>query len=337
MRSWAMRMGEIRRTLEDLPRPDEGSAEAVRDRAARVLRPSGALAMLDEVAVWLAGWQRRPEPEVCSPAALVFAADHGVAAEGVSAYPSSVTRLMLRALREGVATACAMASACGARLDVVDCGVGAPTENLRVAPALRADRFTACFDLGRKAVADLDADLLVLGELGIGNTTAAAAICTALFGGPAGDWTGPGTGLDDAGVAHKTAVIADAVERVEGVDDPLEILRHLGGAELVALVGACVEARRRSLPVLLDGFAAVAALAPLERARPGALDHALAGHRSAEPGHRRLLGILGKEPLLDLGLRLGEGSGALAAVPLVRLAAACVTRVGTFDGWGADD
>lgn len=328
-------MDEIRRALVQLPDPDVGSAEAVRGRAGRVLRPPGALAALDEVAVWLAGWQRTPEPQVRAPAAIVFAADHGVAAEGVSAYPPSTTGMMLRALREGTATANAMASDCGVRLVVVDVGVGAPSENLRVAPALDDGRFAACFDLGRKAVADLDADLLVLGELGIGNTTAAAAICTALYGGPTRDWTGPGTGLDAAGVARKTAVVADAVDRAVGTNDPFEILRHLGGSELVALAGACVEARRRSLPVLLDGFTAVAALAPLERVRPGALDHALAGHCSGEPGHRRLLRILGKEPLLDLGLRLGEASGALAAIPLVRLAATCVTRVGVFEERGA--
>ena len=325
---------EMKRVLSALPSPDEEAMAAVRDRAAQVLRPAGALARLDEVAVWLAGWQRTTHPGVASPGAVVFVADHGVAAEGVSAYPAEVTSAMLRALREGVATASVMARTLGGRVSVVDVGVGRPSANLRHEPALSEARFRQCLEAGRRAVSELEADLLVLGEMGIANTTAAAAVCATLFGGPAEEWTGRGTGINDAGFARKVAVVEAARRRVGDGAGPLEVLRQVGGPELVAIAGAAVEARLRSIPVVLDGFVVTAAVAPLEVAGPGALDHCIAGHCSGEPGHRLLLDKLGKAPLLDLGLRLGEGSGALAAVPLVRLAAACVTDVATFSEWG---
>jgi nicotinate-nucleotide--dimethylbenzimidazole phosphoribosyltransferase len=299
-----------------------------------VLRPTGALARLDEVACWLASWQRTPHPRVDRPAVVVFVADHGVAAEGVSAYPAAVTAEMLRALRTGAATAAVMAREIGARLEVVDVGVGRPSGNLRLEAALDEERFGECFDAGRDAVAGLDADVLVFGEMGIGNTTPAAAISAAVFGGPAEEWTGRGTGIDDAVWAAKVAVVEDARRRLPEDCPPDEILRQVGGPELVAIAGAVVEARRRSIPVVLDGFVVTAAVAPLEALVPGALEHCIAGHCSGEPGHRLLLEKLGKPPLLDLGLRLGEGSGALAALPLLRLAAACVTDVATFEEWG---
>jgi nicotinate-nucleotide--dimethylbenzimidazole phosphoribosyltransferase len=271
---------------------------------------------------------------VTRPAAVVFVADHGVAAEDVSAYPSEVTVAMLRALQSGVATASVMARDVGARLSVVDVGVARPSANLVRKAALSTDRFRECFHMGRQAVAQLDADLLVVGEMGIANTTPAAAVCATLFGGLAEDWAGRGTGIDDATLARKVAVVEAARRRIEGVSGPLEVLRQVGGGELVAIAGAVLEARLRSIPLVLDGFVVTAAVAPLEVSRAGTLDHCLAGHCSGESGHRLLLDKLGKPPLLDLGLRLGEGSGALAAVPLVRLAAACVADVATFDEWG---
>jgi nicotinate-nucleotide--dimethylbenzimidazole phosphoribosyltransferase len=318
-----------------LPEPDTAARAAVRERAAHVLRPAGAMARLDEVAVWLAGWQRTDRPAVERAAAIVFVADHGVAAAEVSAYPASVTAEMLRALREGAATASVMARTLDVDLHVVDVGVGEPSGNILHEPALTPKRFAACWEAGRRAVdAVTGTDLLVLGEMGIGNTTAAAALSAALFGGPAEEWTGRGTGVDNNTLARKVAVVDRSRRRIENESDPLELLRQLGGADLVALAAATEAARRRSIPVVLDGFVVTAAVAPLEVARPGALDHCWAGHCSGEPGHRLLLDKLGKPPLLDLDLRLGEASGALAAVPLIRLAAAAVTDVATFEEWG---
>jgi nicotinate-nucleotide--dimethylbenzimidazole phosphoribosyltransferase len=323
--------------LTDLPGPDEGARAAVAERAASVLRPAGALARLDEVAAWLAAWQRTERPAVDAPHAVVFAADHGVAAAaGVSAYPTEVTVAMLDALEKGAATAAAMTKALGMTLDVVDVGVARPTGDLRLEPAMDEERFDEAVQAGVDAVARAGAaDLLVFGEMGIGNTTAAAAVAATLYDEPAAEWCGRGTGLDDDGVARKVEAVEACRTRVRAVtSDPIEILRHAGGAELAAIAGAVAEARRRSIPVLLDGYVVSAAIAPLAVARPGALDHVLAGHRSAEPGHRRLLERLGLVPLIELDLRLGEGSGALIAVPLVKLAAVAVVDVATFQEWG---
>lgn len=323
-----------RKTLETAPPKDETSERALIERAANVLRPAGALARLDAVAAWLGSWQRTATPQVSKPAVVVFVADHGVTTEGVSAYPAEVTVAMLRALNEGVATAAAMSRSVGAQLLVVDVGVGDPSGNIAVEEALSEDRFRASFEAGRKAVRNLDTDLVIFGEMGIGNTTPAAAVAATLFGGPAEEWTGRGTGVDDETWTRKVAAVERARARVPADASPMEILRQVGGAELAAIAGAMTEARARSIPVLLDGFVVTAAIAPLAVLHPGALDNAIAGHRSPEPGHAMLLNKLGLEPLLDLNMRLGEASGALAALPLVRLAATVVVDVATFEEWG---
>jgi nicotinate-nucleotide--dimethylbenzimidazole phosphoribosyltransferase len=298
-----------------------------------VLRPAGALAWLDEVAVWKAGWQRSASPTVEQPVALVFAADHGIAAAGVSNYPSEVTAAMLEATRQGRATINAFATAVGATVRAVDVGVGHPTADMRHGPALTAARFDEITEAAFAAVDELDTDLLVLGELGIGNTTAAAAIAAAFAGGEATVWVGRGTGVDDAGLERKRRAVQESVRRIAGVVDPLEILREVGGSELVGMAAAAVAARHRSIPVVLDGYICTASMLPLHVTDPTVLDHCLAGHCSAEPGHRLLLERLGKQPLLDLDMRLGEGSGAMAAVPLVKMACAGVVEVATFDEW----
>jgi len=324
------------RALADIPDPDHDSAAAVAARAAHVLRPAGALARLDELAVHVAGWQRRPNPSVERPAVLVFAGDHGVVVGGVSAYPADITAAMLTAVRADRATINALARAVGATLRVHDVGVGTPTGDIRVEPALSRARGDEVASIAAAAVDDVaagGADLLVLGELGIGNTTIAAALAAALLGGEADLWVGRGTGVDDVGLGRKRDAVALAVERTRGVADPLDVMVEVGGAETVAMAAACLRARQVDLPVVLDGYVATAAVLPLQCARPDALAHCIAGHRSAEPGHGRLLEHLGLHPILDLGMHLGEGSGALAAVPLVAMACAAVVEVPTFDEW----
>jgi nicotinate-nucleotide--dimethylbenzimidazole phosphoribosyltransferase len=227
-----------------------------------------------------------------------------------------------------------MARSIGAGIRVVDTGVGRPTGDITTEPALSEERFVECFDAGRGAVASAECDLLVAGEMGIGNTTPAAAVAAALYGGPAEVWTGHGTGIDDETWARKVSAVEAARGRVASTAGPIEILRQCGGSELAGICGAIAEARVRSIPVVLDGFVVTSAAAPLDVLFPGALDHCVAGHRSPEPGHSLLLEKLGKEPLLDLEMRLGEASGALAAVPLVRLAAAAVVDVATFQERG---
>ena len=326
-------MNWMRDALANLPQPDLAAGDAVRARAADILRPAGALARLDELAAWVAEWHGTDAPAIRRPAGLIFAADHGVAAAGVSAYPIEVTGAMLAAYRAGKSTVSAFANAVGATVDAIDVGVGRPTGDLRVESALSPERFAECVDAGRAAVEALDADLLVLGEMGIGNTTAAAAVTAALLGGEPDDWVGRGTGVDDDGLARKRDAVGAAVARIAHVTDPMEVLREVGGAELVAMAAAMVAARLRGIPVLLDGYVVTASALPLELVASGALAHCRLGHVSAEPGHRRLAERLALQPLLDLDMRLGEGSGAMAAVPLVRMACVGITDVPTFGEW----
>lgn len=330
-----MNVEDIRRSLDQLPGADATSRDVLAARAAEILRPAGAFARLDELAVWIGSWHATVTPRVERPAAVLFAADHGVAADGVSAYPADVTAAMLAAFRAGRSTLDALARGVGAAVFVHDVGVGRPTANLRLEPAMTHDGFVSAFLAGRAAVRALDAevDLLVVGEMGIANTTSAAALCARLLGGDVAPWVGRGTGVDDERLGHKVSVVADACARTATVDDPLEIFRHLGGHELAAMAGAYVQARHQRLPVLLDGFVATAAMLPLWCVEPSILDHCRAGHCSAEGGHARMLDRLGLVPLLDLGLRLGEGSGAMAAVPLVALACRSLVEVPTFDEW----
>lgn len=326
-------MSLLEQRLADLPVADERSRMAVRKRADNVLRPAGALAWLDDVAVWKAGWQRSSTPSVERPAVLVFAADHGVTVAGVSNYPSEVTAAMLAATQQGRATINAFARTANATVTAVDVGVGVPTGDMRHEAALTPERFDQITTIAFDAVDALDTDLLVLGELGIGNTTAAAAIAAAFAGGEATMWVGRGTGIDDAGLERKQAAVRESVRRIAGVVDPLEILREVGGSELVGMAAAAVAARHRSIPVVLDGYICTASMLPLHVAEATALDHCIVGHCSSEPGHRLLLERLGKHPLLDLEMRLGEGSGAMAAIPIVNMACAGVVEVATFDEW----
>ena len=324
---------QLRSEAAQAPRADADARAATKSRVDNILRPGGAFARLDVVAVHMAAWQRSSTPKVERPAALIFAADHGVAVDGVSAYPAEVTAAMLAAFEAEKATVSALAAIAGATVGAIDVGVGNPTGNLRVEAAMGPERFAEAFAAGRSAVAELDADLLILGEMGIGNTTAAAAVTAAVLGGGSAEFVGRGTGVDDAGYDHKCSVVADALTRIAGIDDPLEVLREVGGSELVAIAGALTEARMRSIPVLLDGYIASAPALVLYVVDPRLTEHCLAGHASAEPGHQLILRRLGIEPLLALDLRLGEASGAMAAVPLVKMACAAVTEVPTFAEW----
>jgi nicotinate-nucleotide--dimethylbenzimidazole phosphoribosyltransferase len=324
----------LTRSLGQLPIRDEVAAASVHERAAQILRPSGALRWLDEIAEWIAGWHHQPLPEVTRPFGLIFAADHGIAAATkVSAYPTGVTQAMFDAYRAGRSTITAFAQIAGASVEAVDVGVGEPTGDIRFESALSLERFDHVVNTAVNAVNAIDTDLLILGEMGIGNTTPSAAVAAALAGGETAAWVGRGTGIDDEGLARKREAVQIAVRRIAGVTDPLEVLREVGGAELVAIAAAVVAARMRSIPVLLDGYVVTAAAMPLAVLNTEALDHCMVGHCSAEPGHRKLLERLGKRPLLDLDMRLGEGSGAMAAVPLIAMACAGITQVPTFGEW----
>lgn len=318
---------------DSLPAPSADSIREIEARIADILRPPGALSRLDEVASWLAGWQGTAAPSVSAPHGLIFAADHGVVVEGVSAFPAEVTGAMLTAFRDSKASVSALAAVAGATVSAIDVGVGNPTGNIRVEDALSAQRFADIFEQGRQAVRDIDTDLLILGEMGIGNTTPAAAVVASLLGGPSAPFVGRGTGINDAGYDTKVAVVSDACARIASENEPLEILRQVGGAELVAIAGALLEARVQSVPVLLDGYIATSPALTLHAIEPELISNCRAGHRSSEPGHRLVLEHLGLSPLLSLDMALGEASGAMAAVPLAKMACALVNDVPTFTEW----
>jgi len=323
--------GDIAAQLENLPQPDPDAAEKASAREANLTKPAGSLGRLEELSAWCAAWQGAYPPKLERVQILVFAANHGVTAQGVSAFPAEVTHQMVANFAAGGAAINQIAAAQGADLRVIGLDLDSPTADFTVAPAMTEEDCAAAFTTGYEAV-DTAADALIVGEMGIGNTTAAAALSCALFGGEPADWAGPGTGLDVAGIAVKTRAVAAAMAlHGDDIGNPVEALRRVGGRELAAMAGAVLAARHDRVPVVLDGFVATAAVAVLERAVPGALDHCVAGHVSGEPGHRRLLEKLGKAPLLDLGMRLGEASGAAVALGVLRCALAAHNGMATFE------
>ena len=321
-------LADVRALLATLPAADQGAIAAAQARNGQLTKPPGALGRLEDVAIWMAGWQGTDRPRAAKPQIVIFAGNHGVTAQGVSAFPAEVTVQMVANFAHGGAAINQLAKAYGAKLDVHALELDRPTVDFTTGPAMTEEEVTAALRKGFEAV-DLGADLFVAGEMGIGNTTVAAALAAALYGGSG--WAGRGTGVDDAGLARKEAAIAAGLARHKAVlDDPLQVLRCLGGREIAAMAGAILGARMARMPVILDGFIACAAAAVLERVTPGALDHCIAGHVSAEGAHGRLLEKLGKEPLLALGLRLGEGSGAALAIGVVQGAVACHSGMSTF-------
>lgn len=330
-----MTMDELRARCRTLPAGDADATAAVRARQGQLTKPPGSLGRLEDLVAWLAAWQRRETPRLERVEIVVFAGNHGVTARGVSPYPAAVTAQMVTNFETGGAAINQLAQQAGARLRVMALRLDQPTADMTEGPALGERGFLDAVAAGFDAV-EPGTDLLALGEMGIGNTTAAAAVAAGLFGGTGADWAGRGTGVDDAGLTRKQDAIDVALRRHAGLD-ALGLAAALGGRELAAILGATLAARIAGVPVLLDGFVATAAAAPLAVLAPGGLDHAVVSHLSAEAGHRRLTDALGQVPLLSLGLRLGEASGAALAIPLLRGALACHTGMATFAQAGVDD
>jgi nicotinate-nucleotide--dimethylbenzimidazole phosphoribosyltransferase len=321
-------LSEFRTVLSNAPDADVAAIAAAQDRNGQLTKPPGALGRLEDLAIWFAGWQGNGRPSLNNPQVIVFAGNHGICAQGVSAFPPEVTEQMVANFEHGGAAINQLSKAFGAKMDVHALELDRPTADFTQSPAMTEAEVVAALAIGWAAV-DPNADLLVTGEMGIGNTTSAAAVAAAVLGGTAADWTGRGTGVDDAGLTRKTAVVAQGLALHE-ISDPLEALRCLGGRELAAMAGAIAAARAHRIPVILDGFICSAAAATLFKAEEGALDHCVAGHLSAEGAHENLLNALGKEPLLRLGLRLGEGSGAALAIGVLKGAVACHSGMVTF-------
>jgi nicotinate-nucleotide--dimethylbenzimidazole phosphoribosyltransferase len=335
--------------------PDQAAAEAAAARQDTLTKPPGSLGRLEALAIQLAGLQGTPRPAAGRVCIAVFAADHGVAAEGISAFPQAVTGEMLRNFAHGGAAIAVLARELRATLEVVNLGtvndpgeiagvrrhvIAASTANFCTQDAMTDAQLDAALAAGVASVSRAVAagtDIFIGGEMGIGNTTAASALACALLGETPEVLTGAGTGLDAAGVAHKTQVIAKALRTHADAATPRERLRRLGGFEIAALTGAFLASAQRGLPVLVDGFiASVAALAAVAL-RPDVRPWLIFAHRSRERGHARVLDAMHAEPLLDLHLRLGEASGAAVAVPLLRLACALHGSMATFAEAGVSE
>lgn len=324
----------LRALCRDLPDGNRLAASKAARRQQVLTKPQGSLGRLEDIAIFLARWSNRPSPSLDRVDVLIFAGSHGITARGVSAYPAEVTGQMVANFANGGAAINQLAAIANANLSVIPLDIDKPTADFTADCAMNEADFLDAVSTGIRAVAS-DANLICVGEMGIGNTTAAAAVAAALFKGRGDDWVGRGTGVDDAGLAKKAAVV-DAALAFHGnsLSDPIEALRRVGGRELAAIFGAVVAARHHQIPVLLDGFVATAAAAPLACLAKDGLAHALAGHVSAEAQHPRLLELLNLVPLLDLGMRLGEGSGACLCVNILHSALACHNGMASFEEAG---
>jgi nicotinate-nucleotide--dimethylbenzimidazole phosphoribosyltransferase len=321
------------------PADHEASSAAARALDAKT-KPRGSLGRLEEVAQRVAGIRHDPAPGRLQAAVVVAAADHGVASEGVSAYPQEVTRQMLANFDDGGAAVCVLSRIAGASLHVTDAGVGAPTGNIADGPAMSRADALRWVEQGigvADELASTGVGIVAIGEMGIGNTTAAAALCAALLDVEPAATCGRGTGVDDAGLARKVEVVSRALSTNHLSDDPLAALAALGGFELAFLCGLALGAAANRQVVLLDGFISTVAALVATRLAPDAADSMIAAHLSPEPGHLLALDALGLEPLLDFGLRLGEGSGAALALPLLDASLAILAEMATFESAGVTD
>ena len=318
-----------------LPDADPAARDAALRRQNGLTKPPGSLGRLEELAVFMAAWRGIARPRIERAQAIVFAGNHGVCAQGVNPYPQEVTAQMVANFEHGGAAINQLCRANNADLSVVALDLDRPTADFTQGPAMTEAETLDAMNRGADAV-DPGADVLVLGEMGIGNSTVAAALASALFGGSPANWVGPGTGSDAPGMQRKIAAIETGLALHQGLE-PMGTLAALGGREQAAICGAVLAARKARIPVILDGFICTAAAAVLHAVDPRLLDHCLVGHASAEPGHRRLLDAIGKKPVLEFDMRLGEGSGAALALGILRAALACHNGMATFGEAGVSE
>ena len=323
-------LDEFRSFIADLPGANFLAQTAAIDRNAQLTKPQGALGDLENLAIWYASLIGNGRPSLVAPQVIIFAGNHGIAATGVSAFPPEVTQQMVYNFQAGGAAINQICNVFGAKMDVISLDLDRPTQDFTQGSAMSENDLLVALQTGWRAV-DPTADLFIAGEMGIGNTTSAAAIVAALYGGGAMAWVGRGTGIDDAGLTLKRSLVDAGLARHKDVfGDPLAILQTLGGREIAAMVGAIASARLHRIPVLLDGFICASSAAVLQAINPSALDHTQAGHVSAEGAHAKLLSKLGKKPILSVGLRLGEGSGGALAIGVLKAAVACLSGMATF-------
>ncbi len=328
-------LSDIAALADRLPAADQAARDAALARQNSLTKPPGALGRLEELAIFMAGWQGTDRPRIAQAQALVFAGNHGICAQGVNPFPQEVTAQMVANFQAGGAAINQLCQINGAELQVIALDLDNPTQDFTTGPAMTDVETLDAMTQGAAAV-NVQADVLVLGEMGIGNSTVAAALAAALFGGSAAEWVGPGTGSDPAGIARKIAAIETGLRHHSGLG-AMATLAALGGREQAAICGAVLAARAARIPVILDGFICTAAAACLYAADPRMLAHCLVGHASTEPGHRRLLVALAQKPVLDFDMRLGEGSGAALALGIIRSALACHNGMATFGEAGVSE
>ncbi len=328
-------LNQLATVAAQMPVADAAAREGALARQNSLTKPPGSLGKLEELAVFMAGWRGTARPRIDRAQAVVFAGNHGICAQGVNPYPQAVTAQMVANFTAGGAAINQLCRVNGAALSVIALDLDTPTDDFTTGPAMSD---AACLDALNQGAAAVDAaaDVLILGEMGIGNSTIAAALTSALFGGAVSDWVGPGTGSDSAGMARKVAAIQTGLARHAGLAAP-QVLAALGGREQAAICGAVLAARAARIPVILDGFICTAAASVLYAIDPALLDHCLVGHASAEPGHRRLLDAIAKRPILEFDMRLGEGSGAALALGIVRAALECHNGMATFGEAGVSE
>ena len=325
---------EVRLLIDELPGPDHESQKCAAERELKLTKPEGALGKLEQIVDWLAAWQGEYPPKINHPRTAVFAANHGVAELGVSAFPSSVTEQMVQNFISGGAAVNQLCKVFDSDLRVYELALDQPTNDFTKGPAMTEAECAHAMAYGMMAV-EPGLDVLCLGEMGIGNTTSASALSLALFGGNAKDWVGNGTGISSDALDKKIKIVQQSCEIHKNKEgDPLAVFAALGGLELAAIAGAILAARLARVPVVLDGFACTVAAAILYAIKPGTINHCLVSHCSVEPGHKKLLGKINKDPLLDLGMRLGEGSGATLALGIIRAALECHLGMATFESAG---
>lgn len=324
---------ELRKIIIGFPTVDEYAQERFWQRDAILTKPRGSLGGLEKLGEWFVGWKSEYPPKLVRPRVSVYAGNHGVAAQGVSAFPSEVTSQMVANFRQGGAAINQLAFLQDAELKVYEMALELSTKDFTKEPAMLERECAEAIAYGMTD-AEVGVDVLCLGEMGIANSTSAAALCYAMYGGKASDWVGAGTGVSGKALENKVRVVEEAINKHhEAVDkgDGLEILRHFGGVELAGIVGAVMAGRQGHIPIILDGYACTAAAAILTRNRLDAMDHCLVGHLSKEPGHARLLEKLGKEPLLQLNMGLGEASGAALALGVLKSAIATHNGMASFE------
>lgn len=328
---------DLLKFLNDLPEfTNEFRDQAILHQNS-LTKPPGSLGKLEEIATWLAGWQNQKQPKINHASCIVFAGNHGVATKGVSAFPPEVTAQMVENFKNGGAAINQLTDIAGASLNVVSLDIDRPTHDFTLKPAMSDAECSNAIQKGADAVPE-NVDILLLGEMGIGNTTSAAAVAFSTFGGEASDWVGYGTGINEETHQFKQDVVKAAVElHKKNQNTAFDILRTVGGRELAAIVGAVLEARHRRIPVILDGFISTAAAAVLLKDNNTALDHTLVSHLSVEPGHKKLIELIKKEPLLNLDMRLGEASGAAVALLIVNASLAAHNGMATFNQAGVSN